>query len=98
MMATKTIEEAPTSISIGPANAWGPAEQLPSTRDDRLAFLYEVAGTPGGAQARIGASRDLGKWTFSVDFPGTGQRAQCSYNSKEAAVEALRAWLANNQR
>ena len=97
-MATKTTEEAPTSIRIGPADTWGWGEQAHSTPEDRLAFLYEVAGTPGGAQARIGASRDLGKWTFSVDFPGTGQRAQCSYNSKEAAVEALRAWLANNQR
>jgi hypothetical protein len=95
-MATKT-EEAPTSISIGPANAWGPSEHIHSTPEDRLSFLYEVAGTPGGAQARIDASRDLGKWTFSVDFPGAGQRAQVSYNSKEAAVEALRAWLANNQ-
>jgi hypothetical protein len=96
-MATKSIEETPTSIHIGPADAWG-WDQAIHSPEDRLAFLYEVAGTPGGAQARIDASRDLGKWTFSVNFPGSGQRAQCSYNSKEAAVEALRAWIANSQR
>lgn len=99
-MATKSIEEAPTSIRIGPADLWGWDQQTASTRDDKLAFLFEAASVSGRPRAKIEATGRPGQWTFSVSLPGQSgrvQRAQCCYGSKEAALEGLRAWLASNQ-
>jgi hypothetical protein len=90
-----------SDIRLGRAYMWRHNELGTSTFEDRLAFRLRVRGMPGESEAKIVAASRPGQWTFLVNPQGqSGEEhsAGRSFNSKEEALEGLRAWLVDNLR
>jgi hypothetical protein len=93
-MAATGAREA---IYLGAPYMWRLDERGASTREDKLASVFRVSGLSSEFDAKIVAGAHPGMWAFwirSQGHPAADFRSGYDYESKEAAVEGLKVWLA----
>ena len=87
-------DEQISRVGFGAEFMWTPSENGTSNRSSQSATAYHLDGMSDELLADIVPRKGRSRWGFFVSYKNSnGLRSECSYASKEEALDGLRAWL-----